>query len=398
MTSRFATMLALFGLTFATVAVGATGLAAETRVALVVGNGAYKGTGGLRNPVNDARAMSDALRQSGFDVAVLENGTKQQMERAIAAFSRKLGPDAVSLFFYAGHGIQVAGRNYLVPIDAEIGAEQTVRLETVDVDAVIEQMSLARSRVNLVILDACRNNPFERRFRTVSGGLASIDAPAGTLIAYATAPGKVAADGDGRNGLYTGELVRQMAIPGQAVEAIFKQTRINVLQKSKGQQTPWESSSLTGELFFAGGGGASPPVAAAPPTAPAAPAQLAAAPAQPRLSPGPSPSPPPGGRDWLVGRWEGEVKGLRSKRGDERILTVTRVESDGRVIGGWASRKAAGIGSRAEIRVEGDTVKVLMTDEKNEVLLQRVAPDRLEGKFTASGGSGRSYDVVMQRR
>jgi hypothetical protein len=362
---------------------------AETRVALVVGNSAYKGPGALTNPVNDARAMSNVLRQTGFDVVAVENGTKQQMERAVAAFSRKLGPDTISLFYFAGHGIQVAGRNYLLPVDVEITSEQTVRLASLDVDAVIEQMTMARSRVNMVILDACRNNPFERRFRSTAGGLASIDAPAGTLIAYATAPGKVAADGDGGNGLYTGELVRQLALPGQPVEAVFKQTRINVLQRSNGQQTPWESSSLTGEFYFSGG--TTSVAALNPPPAPT-PAKPVAAPV-PRVSPG-----SPAGRDWLVGRWEGEVKGLRSKRGDERILTVTRVESDGKVIGGWASRQAAGIGSRADIRVEGDTVRVLITDEKNEVLLQRVAPDRLEGKFTASGGSGRTYNVVMERR
>jgi len=369
---------------------------AQARVALVMGNAAYP-TAPLRNPVNDARAMRDALTKAGFEVLALENGTKQQMERAVANLSRKLGPDTVSLFFYAGHGIQVAGRNYLLPIDAKIDAEQTVRLEAVDVDAVIEQMTMARSRINLVILDACRNNPFERRFRSTSGGLASIDAPAGTLIAYATAPGKVAADGDGSNGLYTGELVRQILTTGMPVESIFKQTRINVLQKSANNQTPWESSSLTGDFFFLGGQADAllnpvPPPAQLQTTRPATPPPPAVA----SLTP-PTAKAGPAGKDWLVGRWEGEVKGLRSKRGDTRILTVTRVESDGKIIGGWASTQAAGIGSRADMRLEGDTVTVLQTDEQNEIVLRRVG-ERLEGKFTASGRSGRSYDVVMERR
>src|SRR5262245_17450888 len=153
--------------------------AAERRVALVIGNAAYEAGAKLANPVNDARAMGAKLKGLDFDVIVVENGTKQQMERAIGQFSRKLSGDAVSLFFYAGHGMQVNGKNYLIPVDALIDTEQTVRLETVDVDAVIDQMSMAKSRVNLVILDACRNNPFERRFRSLSGGLASIDAPTG---------------------------------------------------------------------------------------------------------------------------------------------------------------------------------------------------------------------------
>jgi hypothetical protein len=252
---------------------------------------------------------------------------------------------------------------------------------------VIEQMTLAQSRVNIVILDACRNNPFERRFRNTAGGLASIDAPAGTMIAYATAPGKVAADGAGENGLYTGELVRQLAMPGQAVEAIFKQTRINVLAKSNGQQTPWESSSLTGDFYFAGGTTA--PIQAAPPP------QVAALP--PPNTPTPRPSVPSSGRDWLLGKWEGEVKGLRSKLGDTRILTITGVTPEGRVIGGWASAKAAGIGSRADIRTDGETVTVF-TDEGNSVTLRRTAPGRLEGTFVSTARSGRSYEVVLQRR
>jgi len=222
----------------------------ERRVALVVGNGAYAHGAALANPVNDARAMSAKLERLGFDVISLENADQKRMEHAIGQFSAKLGPDAVSLFYYAGHGIQVNGHNYLVPIDAEISAEQTVRLETIDVDAVIDQMSMARSRVNLVILDACRNNPFERRFRSISGGLASIEAPTGTLIAYATSPGKVAADGRGANGLYTAELLAAMDAPGAKVEDVFKRVRANVIAKSAGNQTPWEASSLTGDFYF----------------------------------------------------------------------------------------------------------------------------------------------------
>src|SRR5258706_2604812 len=224
----------------------------DRRVALVIGNGNYQGAAKLANPVNDARAMAAKLKKLGFDVIAVEDGTQKAMQRAIGQFSNKLGEDAISLFYYAGHGLQVSGHNYLVPIDAEISTEQTVRLETIDVDAVIDQMSMAKSRVNLVILDACRNNPFERRFRSVSGGLASIEAPTGTMIAYATSPGRVAADGTGDNGLYTAELLSALDTPGAKVEDVFKRTRASVVAKSAGNQTPWESSSLTGDFYFQG--------------------------------------------------------------------------------------------------------------------------------------------------
>ncbi|HUA54155.1 MAG TPA: caspase family protein, partial [Candidatus Sulfotelmatobacter sp.] len=246
--------------------------ASEQRVALVIGNSAYAGAAALKNPVNDARAMGTKLRALGFDVTEVENGTKQQMERAIGQFSVKLNADSVSMFFYAGHGMQVNGKNYLMPVDAEIATEQTVRLEAVDVDAVLDQMSAAQARVNIVVLDACRNNPFERRFRGQSGGLASMDAPAGSYIAYATAPGKVAADGAGNNGLYTSELLAALDTPNAKIEDVFKHVRASVMEKSAGQQTPWESSSLTGDFYFH-----APTAAGAPPATVVA----AAAPSQP---------------------------------------------------------------------------------------------------------------------
>jgi len=238
---------------------------AEKRVALVLGNAAYK-TAPLKNPVNDARAMAAKLRQLGFQVILRENATKLEMERAVADFGDQLGPEAVGLFFYAGHGIQVDGRNFLVPTDASIATQARVRLETLDVDLVLDQMAAAQSRVNLVILDACRNNPFERRFRATGGGLAQINAPQGTLISYATAPGKVAADGAGDNGLYTAELLRALDTPGLQVEEVFKRVRIEVSKASQGNQTPWEASSLTGSFYFRAG--AAPAAAASPATAP----------------------------------------------------------------------------------------------------------------------------------
>lgn len=222
---------------------------AAKKVALVVGNSAYA-EAPLRNPVNDARSIARQLRGKGFEVLLRENVTKAQFSEAVADFGEKLAAGDTALFFFAGHGIQVQGRNYLLPVDARITSEQRVRLEAMDVEAVLDQTTAARAAVSMMILDACRNNPFERRFRSVGGGLAQINAPEGTLIAYATAPGKVAADGDGSNGLYTQALLKALGEPGLKVEEVFKQVRIEVARASGGAQIPWEASSLTGDFYF----------------------------------------------------------------------------------------------------------------------------------------------------
>jgi len=223
----------------------------EKRVALVIGNSAYPGAP-LNNPVNDARAMTAVLRAQGFEVISRENTTKSQMEKSIVEFGQKLGEDTVGLVYYSGHGLQVAGKNYLIPVDAEISTERMVPLVTVDADNILTQMMDARNRVNLVILDACRNNPYERSFRALGGGLAQMNAPQGTMIAYATAPGKVASDGIGQNGLYTQELLKAMRQPGVKVEEVFKQVRVAVSSLSNQAQVPWEASSLTGDFYFSG--------------------------------------------------------------------------------------------------------------------------------------------------
>lgn len=184
----------------------------EQRLALVIGNGAYA-TSPLRNPTNDARALGKALEALGFEVMAHENLDQREMRRAILDFGTRLREGGVGLLYFAGHGLQVNGRNYRVPVDAAIN-------------------------VNLVILDACRDNPFARSFRSASRGLAAIDAPSGTLIAYATAPGRVARDGEGANGLYTGELLRALQAPGQRVEDVFKRVRQSVLERSGGDQVP----------------------------------------------------------------------------------------------------------------------------------------------------------------
>jgi len=227
--------------------VAALGPREEPRLALLIGNSAYPESP-LRNPVNDVRAMAQRFKELGFTVVAHENATKRTMEAAIIEFGRRLAEGGVGAFYYAGHGLQVRGRNYLVPVDAQIEDEASTRVAAVDVDLLLEQVAEAKNRVNLVILDACRNNPFERRLRGASRGLAAVDAARGTLVAYATAPGSVAADGEGKNGLYTEELLDALREPGLKVEEVFKRVRINVTRRSKGAQTPWESSSLTGDL------------------------------------------------------------------------------------------------------------------------------------------------------
>ncbi|MFA6971041.1 MAG: SUMF1/EgtB/PvdO family nonheme iron enzyme [Gallionella sp.] len=220
----------------------------QKRVALVIGNAAYLGAPELRNPVNDARAISDALNRLGFEVIEVTDASQREMNRAITRFGKKLDGETVALFFYAGHGLQVKGKNYIIPVDALIETESAVASESVSVDTILVQLNI--SPVSIVILDACRNNPFERSFRKIGGGLAQMDAPKGSFIAYATAPGMTAADGDGKNGLFTQELLKQINEPGLTLESVFKRVRSNVSAKSGDAQMPWDSSSMTGDFYF----------------------------------------------------------------------------------------------------------------------------------------------------
>jgi len=223
--------------------------AGERRVALVIGNSAYKSSP-LRNPVRDARAISGALAETGFKVTVLENASETGMRRAIRAFGDELAAGGVGLFYYAGHGMQVRGRNYLIPVNADIEREDEVEDQAVDANLVLSKMDSAKNSLNLMILDACRNNPFARAFRSAAQGLAQMDAPSGTLVAFATAPGSVASDGDGENGLYTKHLLAAMRRPGLPIEQVFKEVRIGVGRETADRQVPWESSSLKGNFYF----------------------------------------------------------------------------------------------------------------------------------------------------
>lgn len=243
----------------------------DKRVALVIGNGAYAASP-LRTAVNDARAMARTLKGLGFLVIELENADLEAMQRAIFEFGGQLRSGGVGLFFFAGHGLQVAGRNYLVPIRANILSERNVKSHAIDVAGVLSEMEQAKNRLNLVILDASSENPFGRRD---ARGLAVMDAPSGSLIAYAMAPGAVAPDAAGSSGVYTAELIRAMSTPGLPVEEVFRRARQAVRLKTNGLQVPWETSALTGDFAFSGEAPKPPPAVAARPAQPAPPARAA---------------------------------------------------------------------------------------------------------------------------
>lgn len=224
---------------------------ASARTALVIGNGEYA-EAPLRNPVNDSRDMAETLKRQGFTVIHLENADRARMRLAVREFEELLAErKGIGLFYFAGHGIQVEGRNYLVPIGADIAREFEVQDETILAESVLEAMAYAKNELNIVILDACRNNPFPRSFRSASRGLARMKTVgSGMLIAYATGPDSVALDGEGRNGLYTRHLLKAIATPGLSIEQVFKTVRQKVMAETNNSQTPWEESSLTGDFYF----------------------------------------------------------------------------------------------------------------------------------------------------
>jgi len=225
---------------------------AERRLALVIGNGDYQ-VQPLDNPTNDARLIAETLQSVGFEVTHLEDLGQRDLERAVVTFSRDLraaGEDSVGFFFYAGHAIQADGENYLIPVDAELQDTLDLRIQTLDASTVMTSLEAAGNRLNMVFLDACRNNPFKGVSRSGTRGLTKMDAPTGTLIAYSTAPGDVAADGVGRNSPYSRALARAIQEPGLPVEQVLKRVRIEVMERTGNRQTPWESSSLTGDFVF----------------------------------------------------------------------------------------------------------------------------------------------------
>ncbi|MFZ6011746.1 MAG: caspase family protein [Bacteroidota bacterium] len=228
----------------------------EKRYALIIGNSNYgKEIGVLKNPVNDATDVATELRNSNFEVQLLTNATYIQIREAVRKFHENLvnGPrdQTIGLFYYAGHGVQYQDENYLVPIDAKVQFEDDIVRMCFPVQRmVLANMERSNSRMNIVILDACRNNPFPATSRSVGSGLAEMKRARGSFIAYATAPGSVASDGAGRNGLYTQELLKALRKPGLTIEQVFKEVRMNVLRLSGEKQYTWDSSNIVGEFYF----------------------------------------------------------------------------------------------------------------------------------------------------
>jgi hypothetical protein len=215
----------------------------------VIGNSTYKASP-LKNPVNDARDMANSLRGYGFTVIERNNLTVKQIGSTLREFRSKLTAGSVALVFYAGHGIQIKGENYLPAVDADIVGEEDVPNQSLSTRQIMDVLADAKSRMNLVFLDACRDNPFARSFRSSSRGLGKENAPSGTLISFATRPGSTASDGDGRNGLYTSVLLQQIKNTDQPIEQVLKRVVTGVKSASMGQQEPWMEGSIEGDFCF----------------------------------------------------------------------------------------------------------------------------------------------------
>jgi formylglycine-generating enzyme required for sulfatase activity len=245
---------------------------AEKRIALVIGNGAYKTSTTLRNPPNDAADVSAALRAVGFTVTTLIDGKREAMEKAVRDFGNSLkDPDAVGLFYYSGHGAQVDGANYLLPVDADIQAEDELAYKAVNAEAVLAKMRSAGNRLNIVVMDACRNNPFPGSTRSADKGLAVVRVKVPeSIIVYATDPGAVAQDGDGRNSPFTTAFIAQLAVPGQEISVALRRVTGEVKDATGGTQTPWVSSNYTSDFAFRPGSAVPTPsaVSATPSTTP----------------------------------------------------------------------------------------------------------------------------------
>ena len=323
-----------------------TAVTSARRVALVIGNGNYAvASARLDNPRNDAALMARTLRELDFEVIEATDLDRDGMKRAIDQLGDALEAGGVGVFYYAGHGLQVDGRNWLVPVDADIKTEAEVEYEAVEAGRVLAEMEGAGNGLNIVVLDACRNNPFERSWRSGQGsGLAHIGAPAGTLLAYSTAPGSVAADGSGVNSPYTLALAEALQQPGVELGKVFRNARGVVLAATDRQQTPWESSSYTGDFYFIPPAlVVSEPIAEPPEPAPAPDPADAVPDPQPEAQPSPTAPGPyemvriPAGQ-YIMGR--GATADFQSSTQDAGAITRLRL------------RAASGIHSSIDVRDE----------------------------------------------
>jgi tetratricopeptide (TPR) repeat protein len=272
--------------------------AARQQYALLIGNAKYPDSETpLKEPIGDIRAVAEELRRGGFDVEIGENLTREAMQRALARFYGKLQAGSVGLIYFSGYGIQSARQSYMLPVDAQVWAEADVRRDGVSVDTALAEMNSRGSAVKIAILDASRRNPFERRFRSVSAGLAPVAAPTGTLVMYSAAPGAVVSDSTGDRGMFAEELIRQLRTPGLSGEEAFNRTRIAVSRATRGEQVPWLSSSMTEDYAFLRGTGSAVAAVSPPPPSPQ-PAAVAPPPPPPAASTTPAPTvtapkPPP---------------------------------------------------------------------------------------------------------
>lgn len=230
---------------------GALKLLRAPKVALVIGNGKYKDVPELKNAPKDARDVAEAFKASGFEVTLtLDTGRAELIEAIRAHVQLMEQKKHVGLFYFAGHGVQLEWRNYLLPVDAVIDKLEDVARQSVDIAQLMEGLTRAANPMNVIILDACRDNPFGKSKPVAQKGLSQMDAPTQTILAYATSPGNVASDGDGVNGLYTENLLREIKVPEAKIEDIFKRVRLGVRRTSKGAQIPWESTSLEEDFWF----------------------------------------------------------------------------------------------------------------------------------------------------
>src|SRR5882762_8220608 len=231
---------------------------AESRVALVIGQSNYRAVVALPNPANDAKAMSQLLGDAGFEVQTASDLTQNEMREKVGDFAAKVaakGPDTVALVFYAGHGLQIDGENFLVPVDVDPKRETDIPLQAIRLNDVLNTFTSVPSKTRILLLDACRNNPFPAINRSAGHGLAIVDARTGapgTFMSFSTSPGAEAEDGNGADSPYTTALLQAAKEPGLSIEDTFKRVRVSVNKATEGRQTPWDSSSLTDEFAFFG--------------------------------------------------------------------------------------------------------------------------------------------------
>ena len=341
-------------------------LAAEPRHALVIGNAGYA-TAPLINSANDAAAVAKVLERAGFKVDLKLNASQKQMQDAVTAFGDRLKGGGAGLFYFAGHGVQIKGRNFLLPVGAEIQREDEVPYKAVDVQQVLDKMDTAKNRINMVVLDACRDNPFARSTRSTGGGLSQVDAPIGSLIAFATAPGSVASDGKNANGLYTQHLLANIERPGTPIEEVFKRVRLGVRLDSNGTQVPWESTSLEGDFYFF------PPA--------------------PGVKSGPTTLPTPAGIEHIA-RAERAYEMLRQGQLDdaERIFRALAGTSHPDVA--WMGREGV-----AEVQLaRGDSVGALA--EANDIIARaptRSAAYLIRGRALSATGQAQAGQAALQQ-